>query len=345
MQKLNQRSAYVVAVSVLSFVIAGCSNSVKVECGGEATIAAVESMFQKELEKSVRNQLDAEGSLEGYDSAKLRTGTKKVKVTLEEVRTVRDDPDSSRQFCSARIMLKIPDNVIEAADNTRALAEMDNVKKLANQNRVERSGDKYGMELEYSIQPTDDGTKLIAETDGDSSLFIFLTELFASYLLSDEVRNNVIEAEKAVAAEEREKRLAEEELNGALQSEASANLGEAKVQYKMSMDRINAIWGAIPKSTRNGLLPLQRAWIKKKEAACRVEAAGSDEQTGNREANRLRCDVRLTDARSNQLERFVSYEDDYSAGEEAAAAGAAAAEAGAAAARAGAEAMREEVKR
>jgi uncharacterized protein YecT (DUF1311 family) len=345
MQKLNQRTACLAAVSACSFVVGGCSNSVKVECGGEATIVAVESMFQKELEKSVRNQLDSEGSLEGYDSAKLRTGTKKVKVTLEEIRTVRDDPDSSRQFCSARIMLKIPDTVIEAADNTRALAEMDNVKKLANQNRVERSGDKYGMELEYSIQPTDDGTKLIAETDGDSSLFTFLTELFASYLLSDEVRNNVIEAEKAEAADEREKRLAEEELDGALKSEASANLGEAKVQYKMSMDRINAIWGAIPKSTRNELLPLQRAWIKKKEAACRVEAAGSDEQTGNREANRLRCDVRMTDARSNQLQRFVSYEEDYDAAEagaEAAAAGAAAAEA---AARAGAEAMKEEARK
>lgn len=313
------------------FVGAACSNNVAVECGGEPTIAAVESMFQKELEKSVRNQLDSEGSLEGYDSAKLRTGTKKVTVTLEEVRTVRDDPDSSRQFCSARIMLKIPDNVIEAADNTRALAELDNVKKLANQNRVERSGEKYGMELEYSIQPTDDGSKLIAETDGDSSLFTFLTELFASYLLSDEVRNNLIEAEKAEAAEEREKRLAEEELDSALQSEASANLGEAKVEYKMSMDRINAIWGAIPKSTRNELLPLQRAWIKKKEAACRVEAAGSDEQTGNREANRLRCDVRMTDARSSQLQRFVSYEDDYSAAEDAAATGTAAAEAAAAA--------------
>lgn len=329
-------------MSSMLFAVTGCSDTVKVECGGDQTIAAVESMLQKELEKSVRNQLDSEGSLEGYDSAKLRTGTKKVKVTLEEVRTVRDDPDSSRQFCSARVMLKIPDTVVEAADNTRALAKLDNVKKLANQNRVERSGDKYGIEMEYSIQPTDDGNKLIAETDGDSSLFTFLTELFSSYLLSDEVRNNVIEAEKAEAAEAREKRLAEEELNGALKSEASANLGEAKVQYKMSTDRINAIWGAIPKSTRNGLLPLQRAWIKKKDAACRVEAAGSDEQTGNREANRLRCDVRMTDARSNQLQRFVSYEDDYSDAEEA---GAAAAEAGAEAARAGAEAARQAAER
>lgn len=342
MYKLKHKAGSIIAMSSMLFAVTGCSDTVKVECGGDQTIAAVESMLQKELEKSVRNQLDSEGSLEGYDSAKLRTGTKKVKVTLEEVRTVRDDPDSSRQFCSARVMLKIPDTVVEAADNTRALAKLDNVKKLANQNRVERSGDKYGIEMEYSIQPTDDGNKLIAETDGDSSLFTFLTELFSSYLLSDEVRNNVIEAEKAEAAEAREKRLAEEELNGALKSEASANLGEAKVQYKMSMDRINAIWGAIPKSTRNGLLPLQRAWIKKKDAACRVEAAGSDEQTGNREANRLRCDVRMTDARSNQLQRFVSYEDDYSEAEEA---GAAAAEAGAEAARAGAEAARQAAER
>jgi uncharacterized protein YecT (DUF1311 family) len=339
MHIIQKNGVGLAAMAPIFIFLGSCSHSVKVDCGGDATITAVEDMFQKELEKSVRNQLDSEGSLEGYDSAKLRTGTKRVKVTLEDVRTVRDDPDSSRQFCSARIMLKIPDTVIEAADSTRNLAKMDTVKKLASQNRVERLGEKYGMELEYSIQPTDDGNKLIAETDGDSSLFTFLTELFASYLLSDEVRNSVIEAEKAEAADAREKRLAEEEMDGALKAEASANLNEAKVQYKMSMDRINAIWGAIPKTTRSQLLPLQRAWIKKKEAACRVEAAGSDEQQGNREANRLRCDVRMTDVRSNQLQRYVSYGDDYSdAAEEAA-------DAAAAAADAAAGAMREEAKR
>ncbi len=291
-------------------------------------MAAVEAMLQKELEKRVRNQLDSEGSLEGYDSAKLRTGTKKVKVTLEDVRTIRDDPDSSRQFCSGRILLKIPDSIVEAADSTRALAEVENVKKLANQHRVERLGDKYGLEMEYSIQPTDDGQKLIAETDGDSSLFTFLTELFASYLMSEEVRNSVIEAKKAEAAEERERLRAERELDTALGAQAAANLNEAKVEYKMATDRINTIWRAIPKSTRNQLLPLQRAWIKKKEAACRVEAAGSDEREENREATRLRCDSRMTEARSNQLEAFIGDESEYSAAAAAAEAAAEAAKAG-----------------
>jgi hypothetical protein len=95
MQKLRQRAILLLGASTMLFASAGCSTNVKVECGGEPTIAAVESMLQKELENSVRNQLDSAGSLEGYDSAKLRTGTKKVKVTIEEVRTVRDDPDGT----------------------------------------------------------------------------------------------------------------------------------------------------------------------------------------------------------------------------------------------------------
>jgi hypothetical protein len=154
--KVNYRkwqSQSLIGIVTLLAVTGGCSNNVKVECGGEETIAAVEDMIQKELEKSVRKQLDSEGSVEGYDSAKLRTGTKKIEVKLEEVRTVRDDPDSSRQFCSARIMLKIPDNVVDAADSTRALAELDSVKTLANQHHVERMGEKYGMEWNTASSP------------------------------------------------------------------------------------------------------------------------------------------------------------------------------------------------
>jgi uncharacterized protein YecT (DUF1311 family) len=301
-------------VSVLvSVMLSGCSNGVEVDCGGEATIAAVEEMLQKNLEDSVRSQLDSEGSIDGYDSAKLRSGTRQIKATMEDVRTLKTDPDSSRKFCSARLQLALPKNVVEAADSTRALAKLDDVKKMAHQNRVDRSGNKYGRELEFSIQPTDDGKKLIAETDEDSSLFTFLTEVFSAYLLSEEVRNRAIEADKLAANEKRETKLAEAEVDGAIKEQALANLNEAKVENKMAVERINAIWGSIPKSAKTRLLDLQRAWIRKTTAQCKVEAAGSSELSADRDAIRLRCETKAQIDRANKLEQFTSYEEDAAA--------------------------------
>ena len=290
--------------------LGACDSKIEVECGGEATISAFEDMLRKSLEDSVRNQLDSEGSIDGYDSAKLRSGTKQIKVSLEDVRTIKDDPDSSRKFCSARIQLALPKNVIEAADTTRALADLDDVKKLAHRNRIERSGNKYGQELEYSIQPTDDGKKIIAETDDDSSLFSFLTELFGSYLLSEEVRNRAIEADKLAAEEAREVKMAEEEADGAIKEQAAANLNEAKVANRMAVERVNAVWSSIPKGTKARLLDLQRAWIRKTTAQCKVEASGTSELSADREASRLRCEARAQMERAQQLERFVVYEED-----------------------------------
>jgi uncharacterized protein YecT (DUF1311 family) len=296
--------------AILMLTLNGCSGKVEVECGSSATISAVEEMLQKRLDDSVRNQLDTEGSIDGYDSAKLRSGTRQIKVSLEDVRTIKNDPDSSRKFCSARIQLALPNNVITAADSARMIAKLDDVKKLAHQNRIERSGNRYGRELEYSIQPTDDGKKIIAETDEESSLFTFLTELFSSYLLSEEIRNKAIEADKIAADEARDAKLAEQEVVGARNEEASANLNEAKVENKLAVQRINAVWGGIPKNTKSRLLDLQRAWIRKTTAQCRVEAAGTSELSADRDAVRLRCETRAQLERSRQLERFVSYEDD-----------------------------------
>jgi uncharacterized protein YecT (DUF1311 family) len=303
-------AAYLLPCIILSLILTSCSNAVDVECGGQETILAVEEMLQKNLEDSVRNQLDSEGSIDGYDSSKLRSGTRQIKVILEDVRTIKDDPDSSRKSCSARVQLTLPNNVIEAADSTRSLAGMSDVKKLAHQNRIERSGNKYGRELEYSIQPTDDGKKIIAETDEDSSLFTFLTELFSSYLLSEEVRNRAIEADKLAADEAREAKMLEEETEGAIKENALANLNEAKVENRLAVERINAIWGAIPKGTKTRLLDLQRAWIRKTAAQCKVEAAGTSELSADRDAVRLRCETKAQIERARQLERFVEYEDD-----------------------------------
>jgi uncharacterized protein YecT (DUF1311 family) len=328
-----KKSSALLFCAFATFNLTACSNAVEVECGGDATIAAFEEMLQKSLEDSVRSQLDSEGSIDGYDSSKLRSGTRQIKVSLQDVRTVKDDPDSSRKFCSARVELKLPNNVIEAANSARSLAELSDVKKLAHQHRIERSGDKYGRELEYSIQPTDDGTKIIAETDEDSSLFSFLAELFASYLLSEEVQNRAIEADKLAADEAREAKLAEEEADAALNESALANLNEAKVENRMAVQRINAVWSAIPKGTKGRLLELQRAWIRKTTAQCKVEAAGTSEISAEREATRLRCETRSQLQRARQLEQFASYGEDY--GDDAASeASDAAARAGEAAARA-----------
>jgi uncharacterized coiled-coil protein SlyX len=307
----SQQARFGIALLVL--LLSGCSNKVDVECGGVATKAAIEVMLQKSLENSVRNQLDSEGSLGGYDSSKLRIGTSQIKVSLEEVRTIKVDPDSTRKFCAARLQLMLPNNVIEAADSTRALANMDDVKKLAHLNRIERSGNKYGRELEYSIQPTDDGKKIIAETDNDSSIFSFLTEVFASYLSSEAVKNQVIETNKIVAQEAQEEKLAEGEARAAEQEQALANLNEAKVQNRMANERINAVWANIPNKTKNRVRDLQRAWIRKVAAECKVEAAGKSEFSAEREAIRLRCDTRAQYDRADKLESLVSYEYDVSA--------------------------------
>jgi uncharacterized protein YecT (DUF1311 family) len=60
-------------------------------------------------------------------------------------------------------------------------------------------------------------------------------------------------------------------------------------------------------STRARLLPLERAWIRKKDADCAVESAAASIESMAKETARLICDTRITKDRIGWL---ANYRDD-----------------------------------
>jgi len=299
-----------------AILISSCGSADYSDCGSPDAQKVIDALIKEELGYFVENELDSSDAIGSYDTAKLEMAVKRLKIMLEDVRTSKDDPDSSRSMCQANLRLTIPENVEQTANNARAMAELDNIRKLANQYKIKRKGQSYEANFEYFIQPTDDKKKIFAEIDDNSPTLKFLGEVLSSYLLADQIRDSRIESDMAEAAEQREIRLAEQaeleserEMGDAIKQQAGAEMNEAKVENKMASDRIQAVWLAIPKETRSRLLPLQRAWIQKKLAQCKVESAGSHEIKEQREANRLRCDTRLTAQRINFLEPNTEYND------------------------------------
>ncbi|MEE9433060.1 MAG: hypothetical protein V3V15_02320 [Sphingorhabdus sp.] len=290
----------------------GCKQaSTSSACGSEAAVAATEEMFAKLTDQKVRALLDSETRLEGYDAAQLRAALSSISIKLHDVRTTKKDPDSSRNFCAARFEFKLPGTVIEGAESARTIAEADNLSKLAHQKGVRKSGGAWEDDLEYSIQPTDDGGKLIAEADKDASIFDFIGDVYISYLLSDDIREKKVGEDKAEAAEVAAENAAEREMDQALTERAAANLNEARVANKMTAERIAAVWDAIPEPVQKQLKPLQQAWNKKTSAQCKVEAAGSSEYKADRQAVRLRCESQAHLSRIRELERYASYNNEY----------------------------------
>lgn len=269
------------------------------ECGSEQAQEQVGDLLRQELEYGVQNSLNASYELGSFSTAELETAVNRLQFAVSEVRTTRDDPDSQRLSCRATLSITIPDGVESRANEARTMVDARTVDSLANVYRMTARGGAYNTDFEYFIQPTDDGERLFAEIDSESPTLEFLTEIYASYLMIDEIRQARIEQDQAAAAE----LAAEREIEEANEARATASLNSARVARQLASERISAVWQGMPRGAQLDLDDLHGAWVREMNARCDVEAAGSDPSAVMREARKLTCQTRHVRSCATTLER------------------------------------------
>ncbi|WP_166037779.1 lysozyme inhibitor LprI family protein [Sphingosinicella sp. YJ22] len=299
----------IVAV-LFAFGLGGCGTQA-VECGSEDAIATVKPIFQEEVQRLITEQSrNAEGG-RFASNAEVRAAVRQADVTLADVRTTNRDPNSTRRFCTGMLQVTLPADLVENSDRTRRMIdENDDVNALADRNNIDRNVNRFEAEIEYSVQPTDDGRSVHAEVQEASNVFGFFAELLISHLASGEVREARAAEENAMADQRRQEEQLAQEQESALAEQRQASLEQVRAELRLAEQTINAVWGAIPSDRRQSILEMQRAWIRRKNADCRVEAASASIEPSEREIARMRCETRMNQERSNQLRQYVSYGDD-----------------------------------
>jgi uncharacterized protein YecT (DUF1311 family) len=71
------------------------------------------------------------------------------------------------------------------------------------------------------------------------------------------------------------------------------------------------VWKSIEPDVRQQLLPQQRAWIKQKDTRCKLEGLQYSTIELEQKTAEANCQARENNARSEQLSRYVSYQEDY----------------------------------
>lgn len=231
--------------------------------------------------------------------SKIRASVRQLKLSLEDIRTSKDDPNSSKQFCTATVKMVAPAQMVLDADATRRMAELNSVEELADTANVEKQANAFRAEIDFNVQPTDDGDKLFAEIESGLEAVQFFGELVQDHLLKSTLLDATAEAQRLEA-----------ERNAAIETATrdmqSASLEEARATNRTAVEAINAIWKAIPPDARNRMLPFQRAWIKKTEASCKLEAAAQGSDSAAMEVARLNCESRAQEERAQYLQRFAN---------------------------------------
>jgi hypothetical protein len=266
------------------------------------------------------------------DVSRLRAAIAQIKFDLSDVRTTRSDPQSSKQFCAATLSAAIPASLINDANATRKLRGEPSVSESAILSDLKLEGNILSHDLEYSVQPTDNGQKIFAETQNSDLPLSFLNQL-----MIDALQKSVIQAEQAQQQQiEMQNQQAQAEQDAMAEQEAQAQAAqqyadqsayaqlqqqEAQLKLDAANQKLNLIWNSASKATRNRLLADQRLWLKKRDLECRLNSAeaAADQQA----LLNIRCQTSVTEQRLAPLRQTIEQLDS-SAATDAAASNAAA---------------------
>lgn len=200
--KLNNKTLVVLA-SVLT--LTGCNNlfSKHVKCDDESATSLVTQVLQDGLAQSLEGELKElikNGSIKDLDPAKLKLSAKNIQFSLVDSRTDFIDPNSPKTTCAIDLTAIIPSDLVKKSNEARAKVDVVSVEEHANNLGVNYENNKIHLTLEYVLQPTDKGDKVLALLKNSSNVQTLISETLTYAFLKPQIEKNQIknlEASKA----------------------------------------------------------------------------------------------------------------------------------------------------
>jgi hypothetical protein len=172
----------------LSMVLSGCSKvtgtlSSGTTCGDDEP----KKLLTEQVRTAITKQMNKIATDFSVDQSWVRASVDQLKISLENVRTSKSDPDSTKKFCESTVKVVIPMTLLDEADKARESLVNSNLSGSANFNlpirdlfraaNFEVGADTVQKDVSYSVQPTDDGKKVYLELQNPESVSGGLAQL------------------------------------------------------------------------------------------------------------------------------------------------------------------------
>lgn len=217
------------------FMLSACDKQMsESNCSSETAYKLIGQTIIEAVEKQTASDKYSDMGIFIFDKAKIRASLNQLQIAVESVRTTKEDPNSSKKFCSATLKVTIPTSMLADADQGRELNDKTKISEAVRELNIDNSINVFTKkDFEYSVQPTDDGKELYVELE--STIWIsLLHDITWSALLKPK-----LEEQKA----EKDRQITQEKENVAqLKQEAEVSKLEAErlsaLQEKQEADRL-----------------------------------------------------------------------------------------------------------
>lgn len=269
-----------------------------VSCGDDEAKKLVIESFSKSLSDISSQRVKRLISDENItiDMGKLRAALKQITFNVTDIRTSNSDPGSKKEYCITEFIVKIPDQMINDADAARAVYEQTNVAQSAVISDLSMELNQIKKDLDYFVQPTDDGKKIYVGLENPDALATFVSDVAVDSLLKA-ARQNAAELAKQEQLKQEAQQVAD------AQAYQSVLIGEAQTNLNQANENLNLVWNATTAEIRSKLLDEQRLWLKKRTLECKLNSTSTD----NPEVYRINCEATMTNQRTNELRQKIYY--------------------------------------
>ena len=182
--------------------LVGCNNifTKHVKCDDEAATVLVTQVLQNDLNELLDSELKKlinNGSIKDLEPAKLKILAKNIQFTLTDSRTDFIDPNSPKTTCSMDLVVTMPSDLVKRSDEARTKVNVVSVDAHANDLGVDYENNKIHLILEYVLQPTDKGDKILALLKNSSNVQTLLSETLTYAFLKPQIEKNQIKSLEA----------------------------------------------------------------------------------------------------------------------------------------------------
>ncbi len=165
----------------------------KVNCSSESANKLISEEITKEVENKLADQKYTNTGEYILDKSKIRASLEQIKIVVESIRTTKEDPNSTKKFCSSILKVTIPNNMLTDAEKTKELLNKPKISDNARHLNIDNDINVFTKnDFEYSVQPTDDGKGLYVGSENTLAWIDLLQDITFSALYKP-----ILEVEKA----------------------------------------------------------------------------------------------------------------------------------------------------
>ncbi len=272
---------------------------------------ATQSILDNIAKKAKQSALFAQGYEWSLSEEVMSQALSQLQIQITNIRT--DVQSEKKATCLATYSIDVPSVIFKQANDGFAYwneGEVNLTTNLAALNWVQEAA-SLNKNIQYTVQQTDDGKKVITELDKPSEVSDGLSNLligYGAYGFYTKMMEQDDKNEKEWAAREAQLQVLDDERTIAM-------VKESKELNRFAHQRMNQAWQSLPESVRKELLNVQNAWNEKRNKDCRYRATANTDNTPEQALIVIHCDTEYVDARTEELLSLASRYDNNEASE------------------------------